>query len=37
MDLSKGAISNIREIEAAEEAERYRKLYPEAQKEKFDV
>jgi hypothetical protein len=37
MDLSGGLISGIREVEAAEEAERYRKLYPEAQKEKFDV
>jgi len=37
MDLSGQAITGIREAEAAEEAERYRKLYPEAQKEKFDV
>ena len=37
MDFSGGLISGIREVEAAEEAERYRKLYPEAQKEKFDV
>ena len=37
MDLSGKAITGVREVEAAEEAERYRKLYPEAQKEKFDV